>query len=378
MLPLVGPLSMGAFALPVTVFWIVGVTNAINLIDGLDGLAGGVVVFAAITNLVVAHVTGAVFVAVTMLAVLGSVVGFLVFNFNPARVFMGDSGSYFLGFLLGTMSLAGAAQKASTTVSLLVPVLALGLPIVDTSFAMVRRFLERRSLFSADRGHIHHRLLDMGLTHRRAVLTLYGICLLFTVIAIGVSLGRMWTVGLAMLAATLLGVGATRFVGHYQHALVLRRQKTRLRSREVELLRRVLPEVPAMFEAARSEGDVWAALRTVAERGQIASFDVLKPDGSDVQLTGSAPSKDIARDRDAISARFPVGPDAFARAELRFRWQSDTAEVSPQVEVLIQIIVDVVARALTRVNSPLAPLPPETLAVDKRNPAPAADVRASS
>ena len=160
---------MGVFALPVTVLWIVGVTNAVNLIDGLDGLAAGVTFFAAFTSFVIASISGSVFVALTMAALMGALVGFLFFNFNPARIFMGDSGSYFLGFVLATTALAGGGlqQKASTAVSLLVPVLALGVPIFDTLFSMFRRVLERRPIFSADRGHVHHRLLDIGLTHRR-------------------------------------------------------------------------------------------------------------------------------------------------------------------------------------------------------------------
>ena len=146
-LPLVGALQMGAFALPVTVLWIVGVTNAVNLIDGLDGLAAGVSFFAAFTSFVIASFSGSVFVALTMAALMGALVGFLFFNFNPARIFMGDSGSYFLGFLLATTALAGGLQqKASTAVSLLVPVLALGVPIFDTLFSMFRRVLERRPI----------------------------------------------------------------------------------------------------------------------------------------------------------------------------------------------------------------------------------------
>ena len=269
LLPLVGSsLSMGIFALPVTVLWIVGITNAINLIDGLDGLAGGVVFFAAITNLVVAYATGSAFVAVTMAAVLGGVLGFLIFNFNPARIFMGDSGSYFLGFVLGTVSLAGASQKASTAVSLLVPVLALGLPIVDTLLSIVRRFLERRPLFSPDRGHIHHRLLDMGLTHRRAVLVLYGICVVFTTAAVGVSLGRSWTVGVALLVASVVTIGVVRFVGYFEYLFLRRRQRARLRSRHAKLLRYLVPDAPALFSGARTEDDVWRILGTLISRGE--------------------------------------------------------------------------------------------------------------
>ncbi len=141
-LPFIGTLQMGVFALPVTLLWIVGITNAVNLIDGLDGLAAGIAFFAAFTSFVVAFLSGSAFVALTMATLMGALVGFLFFNFNPARIFMGDSGSYFLGYLLATTALAGGVQqKASTAVSLLVPVIALGLPIFDTLFSMVRRLL---------------------------------------------------------------------------------------------------------------------------------------------------------------------------------------------------------------------------------------------
>jgi UDP-GlcNAc:undecaprenyl-phosphate GlcNAc-1-phosphate transferase len=362
-LPYLGPLSMGIFALPVTVFWIVGITNAINLIDGLDGLAGGVVVCAAITNLVVAHVTGAPFIEIIMIGLLGSVVGFLLFNFNPARIFMGDSGSYFLGFLLGTMSLRGASQKASTAVSLLVPVLAMGLPIVDTLFAMLRRFLERRPIFSPDRGHIHHRLLDMGLTHRRAVLTLYGICVAFTATAIAVSLGHSWTVGAALLGATALVIGVVRFAGHYEYALLLRRQKTRLRTPETEQFRCAVLDGPALFSAARTEDDVWRALKILLERANMTAIELVAAGESDADIASWTLGAAAPDDVEVVSARYPLGSDAFARSELRFRWASPSGEVSPQAEILLQVIVDMVARALARLESPHAPRQAQASAV---------------
>ncbi|MEM9694075.1 MAG: MraY family glycosyltransferase [Myxococcota bacterium] len=211
-LPLFGSVSMGIFALPVTVAWIVGITNAVNLIDGLDGLAGGVVFFAALTNLVVSVIGHQVWTALVMAATLGAVLGFLYFNFNPARIFMGDSGSYLLGYVLAVTALAGVAVKASTAVALLVPIVALGVPIIDTLFAILRRYLERRPLFSPDRGHIHHRLLDLGLTHRRAVLLLYAVSVIFTVASIAIYLGRAWQVGVALLVCSITVFGLARFV----------------------------------------------------------------------------------------------------------------------------------------------------------------------
>ncbi len=203
LLPFVGAIPMGDAALLVTVLWIVGITNAVNLLDGLDGLAAGVVFFAGISNLVVALVAGAAFSALVMSALLGAVAGFLFYNFNPARIFMGDSGSYLLGYVMAVTALVGDSSKGSTAVALLVPIVALGEPIFDTVFSVVRRYLDRRPVLSPDRGHLHHRLLDRGLTQRRAVLSLYGITVLFTVSAIAIYIGRRWQVGVALLIVSL-------------------------------------------------------------------------------------------------------------------------------------------------------------------------------
>src|SRR5690606_39175313 len=146
------------FAYLVTIGWILAFTNAINLIDGLDGLAGGIVFFAALTNLIVAFMTGSAFAASVNAALAGAVLGFLFFNFNPAKIFMGDTGSLFSGYTLSAGALLSSGQKESTLAALLVPLIALGLPLTDTLLAMVRRMLARRSIFAADRSHLHHRL----------------------------------------------------------------------------------------------------------------------------------------------------------------------------------------------------------------------------
>lgn len=176
-------IDLGWFSLPFTVLWIVGVMNAINLIDGLDGLASGVSLFTVVTLFVLAFVNGNIVVGMTSVALAGALVGFLRYNFNPASIFMGDSGSLFLGFVLAVTAISGSA-KSSTVVALMIPLLALGLPLFDTSMAIVRRFAKGQHIFAADRGHVHHRLLDLGLSHRQVVLALYGVCLVFTLFAL--------------------------------------------------------------------------------------------------------------------------------------------------------------------------------------------------
>ncbi len=158
----------------ITVFWIVGLTNALNFIDGLDGLAAGVASIAAISFMVISLIFGAP-VSVMMAAILaGACLGFLPHNFSPATIFMGDTGSTFLGFMLAVMSIQGLT-KSYTVITLIVGGIVLGLPIFDTSFAILRRVANKQSIAQADRGHLHHRLVDKGISHKRAVLTMYAV-----------------------------------------------------------------------------------------------------------------------------------------------------------------------------------------------------------
>lgn len=168
-----GYVYLNAWGFPLTVIWIVAIVNVMNLIDGLDGLAAGVASIAAITLLFTALQGGMPEVSVVLSAALaGAALGFLPFNFNPARIFMGDAGSMFLGFGLAVVSVEGLL-KGTTMIALGIPVLALGLPIADTLMAIVRRLQSGRSIVEADRQHLHHRLLELGLSHRDTVIVLY-------------------------------------------------------------------------------------------------------------------------------------------------------------------------------------------------------------
>ncbi|GFN22763.1 glycosyltransferase family 4 protein [Thermanaeromonas sp. C210] len=176
--PFDGFLFLGKLAIPVTVFWLVSVTNALNLVDGLDGLAAGTALIASVTMAVVAWLEGETRVAFLALALAASILGFLPYNFYPASIFMGDSGSMFLGLTLATLAVLGLT-KSATVISLFIPVLILGIPILDTFFAIVRRFLNRRPIFQPDKGHLHHCLMAYGLTQKQAVLAIYlvNLCL---------------------------------------------------------------------------------------------------------------------------------------------------------------------------------------------------------
>lgn len=352
-LPFFGVQSMGVFALPVTVLWIVGITNAVNLIDGLDGLAAGVGLFAAVTGLVVAMVHGGMLVALSFSALIGTLVGFLFFNFNPARVFMGDSGSYFLGYVLATASLAASIQqKASTAVTLLVPIVALGLPIFDTLFSMVRRFIDKRPIMAPDRGHTHHRLLELGLTHRRAVMLLYAVSVLFAGCAILMNIGGNWITGSALLVASLVLIALMRFTGYFDYLHKRGRQAARIYDGVTERLRRAMPELLKSFHGARHEHEALDLLERVAGDAGCSAVE-LRSGGQLVQRFPAGAKEPVA----AVRRTYPIGPDRYARAELHFMWHVDEGDPNAQITILMQLVVDGVAVVFERCNSPLAAVP---------------------
>ena len=167
----------------VTIIWIVGITNAVNFIDGLDGLAAGVSLVSAISLFIIALLRSDFITATFLAAFAGSILGFLPRNFHPAIVFMGSSGAYFLGFVLAVISVTGSI-KAYTAISLVLPILILGLPIFDTLFAIIRRLLSGKSISESDRGHIHHRMIDAGLTHLQSVLLLIAVSIMLGIVSI--------------------------------------------------------------------------------------------------------------------------------------------------------------------------------------------------
>ena len=231
--------EFGWVAYPLTVLWIVGITNAVNLIDGLDGLAAGISALACATVAAVALATGQEILTIFSLALLGGLVGFLFYNFNPAKIFLGDSGSLFLGFTIASVTVM-TSHKRTAFVALAIPVLALGVPIFDTLLSMLRRYLERRPIFAPDRSHIHHKLLEKGISHRRVVLTLYGVTLLATSAGIlMLLLDRAWHVllfaaGLIGLLVTFRAFGLisvrTTFSAMQENRLLARERRSELRS----------------------------------------------------------------------------------------------------------------------------------------------------
>jgi len=210
------PVLFGSYHLPwfiglsLTIIWVLGITNAFNLIDGLDGLAAGSALFSTLVVFVVALLTQSSLVALLTVALIGAILGFLRFNFNPATIFLGDSGSLFIGFMLSALALEGT-QKAPTVIAVAIPVVSFGLPILETSLSVLRRLIGGRPVFTADREHIHHKLLQMGLSHRQVVIVLYAVSALFGLL----SLFLLWPTGSSLgLVLAVLGTGVWLGVQH--------------------------------------------------------------------------------------------------------------------------------------------------------------------
>lgn len=186
-----------------TVFWIVGITNTLNLIDGVDGLSAGIASISSITIAYIAFINNRYDMAIVTLMVAGGCLGFLPFNFNPAQIFMGDTGSLFLGYILAAISIEGTL-KSATAITFFAPVLALGIPILDTSMAIVRRVLRKQSPFAPDKEHLHHKILNIGMGQRKTVLILYSINILFGIAVVFMMHQKYFEMVLALLTCASL------------------------------------------------------------------------------------------------------------------------------------------------------------------------------
>ena len=206
--------ELGWLSYPISILWIVGITNAVNLIDGLDGLACGVSTISSMTLLVIALVVSEPDVALLMAALAGACLGFLPYNLNPAKIFMGDTGSTFLGFVLAVVSIQGLF-KFYTIISFAAPFLILGLPIFDTAFAILRRLAKGQSPMTPDRGHIHHRLIDMGFSQKQAVAVLYIISAILGLSAVVLTTNGAVRAMLFLLA--LCAAGALAYMFYMSH-----------------------------------------------------------------------------------------------------------------------------------------------------------------
>ncbi len=344
--PFGAPLELGVLGLPFTVLWIAGVVNAMNLIDGLDGLAGGVAFIAIATTFAISVLRIEPLMILFTAALGGAVLGFLFYNFNPASIFMGDTGSMFLGFVLATASIQ-RGQKASTAIAIVVPIVALGVPIADTLLAMMRRAARGVPLFSGDRGHIHHRLLGLGLSHRQTVLVLYGASFVLGGTALLLTYASSHQATWLLVALSILGFGALRVLGFV--SLSKTREVLRDRRRNAELR----AGVRRAGEAARNADrlvEVWAAARMGA--------DALGASASALHLPRVTDRGDLA-----FSEGFDVaGPELFRVAygllperpgdrQLELGWHDGRNAIDRDTEIAIELLCDHLSTAIERIES---------------------------
>lgn len=318
-IPFVGPVELHFWvSFGLTVIWTVGISNAFNLIDGLDGLAAGAALFATFVMLTVSLMLYNPFVAVVALAMTGSLIGFLRYNFNPASIFLGDSGALFIGFLLAALSVQGT-QKASTVIAVAIPLLAFGLPVVDTGIAVARRFISGKPLFQGDREHIHHKLLDRGWSQRRVALVLYGICALLGLMAMMFVVESSRTTGLVLFVigmAFIIGVGHLRY--HEVDELKASYQRNvgerRIRAANNLRVRRASREL----SQARVVEDIVHALETVLTSGEFVCA-VARLGGDDVDDTGLGSVADPL---------FPPATRMVVRGSaVHWKWQEDEIDL---------------------------------------------------
>ncbi len=363
-LPFLGGIQFGYWAsMALTVFWFVGVTNAFNLVDGVDGLAGGAALIATSAMFLVALTLGHELVALFLAVVAGALLGFLHYNFPPASVFMGDAGSLLIGFLLAGLGIISSA-KAATTVAITVPLVAFGLPVLDTTLAMIRRILRGERIWKADRGHIHHRLLDLGFSPRRVALTLYGVCGLFALLSfMGLTEdSRMLAPGFLVLGlVVVVGVQSLRIPELLELRKLIGRSMERRRSiaRGVEMrhdARRIAEarSLPQVFQAlgvtfrkaGLSEAEMWLSGLFLGElngNGEAAGL-VRSGDGYLWKWNdwGQAPPDKA----DVWEVKLPfVSPGGHQVGRLTIRKHIEE-ELPAELRVLVDHLVPAVARGL--------------------------------
>ena len=259
--------------LPFTILWVLAITNAFNLIDGLDGLAAGSALFSTLVAFVVTLLNGYSLVTVMTIALAGAILGFLRYNFNPATIFLGDSGSLFIGFLLSALALAGA-QKAPTIVAVAIPVVSFGLPILETSLSILRRLISGRPVFTADREHIHHKLLQHGLTHRQVVIVLYAVSAVFALL----SLFLLWPTGSSLgLVLAVLGIGVwigVQRLGYLELGELGRVAQRTFEQRQIFINNLAIRRATEELKAARDYEQIRRVLEAAFSANDFDGFDV--------------------------------------------------------------------------------------------------------
>ncbi len=329
------PVLFGDRALPwyvglsFTVVWVLAITNAFNLIDGLDGLAAGSALFSTMVAFVVALLHGPPLVELMTIALAGAILGFLRYNFNPATIFLGDSGSLLIGFLLSAMALDGA-QKAPTIVAVAIPIVSFGLPILETSLSVIRRLISGRPVFTADREHIHHKLLQHGLTHRQVVILLYGVSAVFAML----SLFLLWPSGSSLgLVLAVLGIGiwiGVQHLGYLEFGELARVAQRTLDQPQIFVNNLAIRRATEELKVARDFEQVRKIL--------LAAFGSNDFDGFELKFE-LLPGEPVLFDAADSTAR---------RNVLSFRWSKPGAAKAPNAEAIWTIALELLSSANRR------------------------------
>jgi UDP-GlcNAc:undecaprenyl-phosphate/decaprenyl-phosphate GlcNAc-1-phosphate transferase len=277
------------FGLPLTILWVIGITNAFNLIDGLDGLAAGSALFSTLVVFVVAIFGQFPLVSLLTIALAGAILGFLRFNFNPATIFLGDCGSQFIGFMLSALALKGT-EKAPTVIAVAIPVVSFGLPILETAISVLRRWISGRPVFTADREHIHHKLLARGMSHRQAVILLYGVSALFALL----SLFLLWPTGSTLgLVLAVLGTGiwiGVQHLGYLEFGEIRRVAQRTLEQRSVFINNLAIRRATEELKVASDYTQLCQVLEAAFSNNDFDGFDLRVKLPSEVHDVGRSPA----------------------------------------------------------------------------------------
>ena len=330
-------------AWPLTILWITMITVCMNFIDGLDGLAGGIAVIVCGAVALMAFLSGQAAMVVLMLALLGSVTGFLFFNFYPAKIFMGDCGSMFLGFMIGAGSVV-CQTKTHTLVGLAVPFLAMGVPILDTGFAIIRRrVFERRSPFAADRKHLHHRLLDLGLHQRTVVITIYAITMISA--SIGVFMMTMssgWSVALLAVGLLLLLSLFACLNGSRCCEMVMALKRNRAIAQQGKQARQTFEETQVKMRNATSFPEWWRTLCSMSDQMHFQSIELWKRcEKEHVGICSWTARDDKFPTRKVTELRLPVSSQGEERWQIRAQvWVNGCLEIGGHEMALLARLMD--------------------------------------
>ena len=318
-----------------TVLWLVAVINAVNLIDGLDGLASGVVLFALGTTTLAALWRGEHLLALLTGTLMGAVLGFLRYNWAPASIMMGDTGSLFLGYLLAATSI-WSVRKSATAVLVVFPVVALGLPLLDTSLTISRRLLAGRPVMQADRDHVHHRLLGHGLPVQKVVLLLYAACAVFSALSLGMVLVERTLARLCLLAAVIFALGLSYGFGYLRLGprglFIALRHRRRTRQ-----LLQLLQELGPQLQAAQTQQELDA---------QVTRFAVAIGLSLSLQPLSSESAQSLAA---GPKTHYPVGSREAVLAQLTV--EAPESQLRPDEQILLQLLCDQLAPVVQRLAS---------------------------